>query len=213
VSADSAHVPDGSSSSAQLKIGTSSARHWVLPQHMRKRSQPFGHHQRAYIGDVVLALRRAPKGYQFLDAQVLDVANRRRRAAWTAEEGIAGLRSELQVQLAYPPSQLYNVLEENETPRMIARKFGLPLAGILAANTHLCDDEVQAHSKLRKGTEMVLPDFPQASDTEASSCKGTRGSTETGGEASFHWDLEYLVQYLHGGQTWLGILCRLKPKP
>jgi hypothetical protein len=185
----------------------------VLPQHMRKRSQPFGHHQRAYIGDVVLALRRAPKGYQFLDAQVLDVANRRRRAALTAEEGIAGLRSELQVQLAYPPSQLYNVMEENETPRMIARKFGLPLAGILAANTHLCDDEVQAHSKLRKGTEMVLPDFPEACDTEASWCKGTRGSTETRWEASFHWDLEYLVQYLHGGQTWLGILYRLKPKP
>ena len=195
VSADSPHVPDASSSSAQLKTGTDSSRHWVLPQHMRRRSRPFGHHRRAYIGDVVLALRRAPKGFQFLDAQVLDVANRRRQAASTAEDGIAGLRSELHVQLAYPISQLYNVMEENETPRMIAKKFGLPLAGILAENVHLCDDEIQAHSKLRKGTEMVLPDFPEASGTEQSA------STGRGGDES-HWDLEYLVQYLHGGQTW-----------
>ena len=193
---------------------TRPAKHNVLPQHIRLRSVPYGNHQRAIIGDVVLALRRAPKTLQFLDAQVIDVALRRGKATTGAAEGIATMRSGLPVQLAYPISQLYYVMEENETPRVIARKFGLPLADILAANTHLCENEIQSHSKLRKGTEIVLPDFPQATDTEANGTDLVRkgiSSSSTATSTITHWDVEYLVQYLHGGVT-CGALEWLRPE-
>jgi hypothetical protein len=195
-----------SSSSAQ----PTSARHWVQPQHVRQRSVPFGHHRRAFIGDVVLALRRTTKFFYFLDAQVLDVASRRTRVAVSDAQGVAGKRSDFHVPLAYPASQLYSVMEENETPRIIARKFGLALPDVLAANAHLCQDEIQSRSKLRKGTVMVLPPFPEALDSELGTNAGKNLLDDYSGGASFsssataglsHWDLEYLVEYLHGGQA------------
>ena len=168
------------------------AKHLVMPQHLRLRAVPFGHDRRAAIGDVVLALRRAPKLFRFLDAQVVDVAIRRAQPGSEAE-GVSAKRSMLAVQLAYPISQRYTVVEENETPRIISKKFGLPLLDILHANQHLCEgSEIQSHSKLRKGTEITLPPFPESPDTEAGGLSLKNRS---------HWDLEYLVQYLHGSNA------------
>jgi len=209
MSADNPHTLDAysSSSSNNVHYPAEPVRHWVMPQHMRQRSVPFGHHRRAFSGEVVLALRRAPKLFQFLDAQVVDVALRRgAAAAGSSGEGIAQHRSNLPVELAYPLSQLYDVIQENETPRTIARKFGLPLADLLAANTHKA--EIQSHSKLRKGTEIVLSPFPDALDAAANispaNILGDRhvfAPTCPLAPAHSHWDLEYLVQYLHGGQV------------
>ena len=199
----------------------------MAPQHIRKRSVPFGDFRRAFIGDVVLAIRRTPECFHFLDAQVLDVGVRRGRAAregGCSEDGNAGLRSELAVQLAYPQSQLYHVMEENETPRVIARKFGLALADVLTANAHLCQDEaqLQPHSKLRKGTEIALPPFPESLHTEATAKMATNGiiapgcvphaTSQSAVCYGVHWDLEYLVQYLHGGHDECGSKEWLRPE-
>jgi hypothetical protein len=193
-----------SSESADGVLLSTAATHWVNPKHVRQRSLPFGHHKRAHIGDIVVACRRAAKSFHFLDAEVLDVAPRHSRPG----EGLAEKRSGLAVQLAYPVSQMYEVVEENETPRMIARKFGLALADLLAVNAHLSQDGIQSHSKLRKGTEITLPPFPaEAMDGEAK-LKAQDGEAACW-RARSHWDLEYLVQYMHGGQAcgaveWIG---------
>ena len=191
----SAAAPRSSSTDTAINALQSTAVHWVSQKHVRQRSMPYGHHKRAQIGDTVLACRRAAKSFHFLDAEVLDVASRRSSSG----EGLAGRRSDLPVQLAYPITQLYEVMEENETPRVIARKFGLDLADLLAANKHLSQDEIHSHSKLRRGTEIVLPPFLEAAETEAA-FKRHKASHSLTLDGS-HWELEYLVQYMHGGQA------------